>query len=93
MRVALGVEVAAPGRYDVRGVVYGRDATGQARPLALAQSAAWLDAGRGELALDVDAGLIAKSGLAAPFELRDVRLMDQGRMGLLQRQEVALTLP
>ena len=93
VRVALGVEVAAPGRYDVRGVVYGRDATGQARPLALAQSAAWLDAGRGELALDVDAGLIAKSGLAAPFELRDVRLMDQGRMGLLQRQEVALTLP
>ncbi len=92
-QIALGVEAGAAGRYDVRGVLYGTDAAGQSRPLALSQSAAWLEAGRGALALGFDAGLVEKSGLVAPFELRDLRLMDQGRMGLLHRQQHALTLP
>lgn len=91
--VGLAVEVGSAGRYDVRGVLYGTDAGGASRPLALAQSAAWLEPGRGVLSLRFDAALIEKSGLAAPFELRDLRLMDQGRMSLLHRQERALTLP
>jgi hypothetical protein len=93
LRLTLGIDAGSAGRYDVRGVLYGRDAAGQPRPLALAQSAAWLEPGRGELALEIDAALLAKSGLSAPYELRDLRLTDQGRMGLLHRQKIALVLP
>lgn len=92
LRVTFDVEVASAGRYEVRGILYGTDAAGRLRPLASGDSARWLD-GAGVLALGFEAGLLKSSGLVAPFELRDVRLYDQGRMGLLHRQARALLLP
>ena len=85
--VRLGVETANPGRYEVRGVLYGTHPGGDLQPIAVAHSAAYLAAGHGALELAFDRALVAASGLRAPFEVRDLRLVDQGNMGLLHRQD------
>ena len=76
LAVELGVEVAAAGRYEIRGVVYGTNAAGELVPFAAAHSADWLDAS-GSLRLTVEPGLIRDAGVGAPFEVRDLRLLDQ----------------
>lgn len=88
-RVELPVEVGTAGRYEARGILYGTNAAGELRPMTIAHFANWLESGRGSLGLDFAIG----AGFKAPFELRDLRLMDQGRMGLLHRQDQALVLP
>lgn len=85
----VGVEVAAASRYQVSGVVYGTAADGSLRPAAVAQSAAWLEAGHGSVRLGVDTASLTASGLAAPYELRDLRLMNQADLSLLERRSVA----
>jgi hypothetical protein len=87
--VRLGVDVGAPGRYEVRALLYGM-VGGAMKPLGVAHAADWLDAGRGQLVLRYGAELLA--GAVAPFELRDLNLLDQGRMGVLQRQQRAIIL-
>ncbi len=91
LALKLEVETAAAGRFEVRGVLYGRDARGEARPLAQTDAAAWLEKGTGNLTLRVPAELLAGSTLTAPYELRHLELIDQGRMGLLHRQDLALS--
>jgi hypothetical protein len=92
LALRLGVETIAEGRYELRGVLYGTAADGTLRPLATGHSAAWLEAGAGALELSFDHQLIEKSGLRRPFELRDLRLVDQGRLGLLHRQARGLVI-
>ncbi|MCG8462144.1 MAG: DUF4785 family protein [Holophagales bacterium] len=90
--LGFGVEVGTAGRYEVRGVFYGTDSiTGEMRPLAAAHAADWLDAD-GVLRLELGRDVANSSGLEAPFELRDLRLLDQGRMGVLHRQARALVI-
>lgn len=84
LKVDLGVEVAAAGRYQISGEVWGTDGDGSLQPLAMTQTAAVLEPGEGRLRLDVPASLVQESGLSAPFEVRDVRLVDQGRMAVLE---------
>lgn len=84
LKIDLGVEVAAAGRYQVSGQVWGTDSDGSLQPLAMAQSAAVLEPGEGRLRLDVPASLVLESGLSAPFEVREVQLIDQGRMAVLE---------
>lgn len=91
LAIHFDVEVATPGRYDVRGVLYGTDKQGSLRSVAIGHAADWLDAS-GSLSLEFDAKLLKDAGVQAPYEVRDLRLMDQGRMGLLHRQERALTI-
>lgn len=91
LAVELGVAVASPGRYEVRGVVFGTDAAGQMVPFAAAHSANWLDAD-GSLTLTVEPQLLRDAGVGAPFEVRDLRLLDQGRMGVLHRQARGLVI-
>ena len=86
LSVRLGLEMAAAGRYEVRGMLFGSDAQGQLHPIAVGHSAAWLEAGNATLTLGFDQTMIEASGLGAPFEVRDLRLVDQGTMGLLHRQ-------
>ena len=93
VRVELPLQVGTEGRYEVRGVLYGMDGAGQSRPLAVGHFANWLAVGQGRLALEFEQALLDASGLQAPFEIRDLRLFDQSRMGLLHRQELALTIP
>lgn len=92
LALRVGVEVAAASRYQVSGVSYGTAADGSMKPLAAAQSAAWLEAGHGTIRLDVDQASLDANGLAAPFELRDLRLTNQADLSLLERRNVALSL-
>ena len=87
--VRLGVEVGAPGRYETRALLYGMVA-GAMKPLAVAHSAHWLEPGSQSLTLNYSAEFLA--GASGPYELRDLSLLDQGRVGVLQRQQRALAL-
>lgn len=88
--VELPLQVGTAGRYEARGILYGTNAAGVLQPMMIAHFANWLEAGRGSLSLTFE-NLAA--GFKAPYELRDLRLYDQGRMGLLHRQDQALVLP
>lgn len=88
--IAFGVDVASAGRYEVRGVVYGAGKGGALVPIGIAHSAAWLDAGRGRLSLSLPVAVSAAA--EAPLELRDLRLIDQSALGLLERRERALII-
>ena len=92
LRITFGVETAAAGRYEVRGVLFGTGDDGALHPAVRADAAAWLEAGAGSLDLVIDGGTLAAAGLHAPFELRDLRLLDQGRMFVLSRQARAVVL-
>lgn len=86
--IEIGVEAAQSGRFQLSGILYGTDHSGGLRPVAMAHGAVWLEPGRHLLPLgfeDVDLG-----GIGAPWEIRDLRLTDQGRMGLMQRVEGVL---
>ncbi len=91
--VTVEVETAAAGRYEARGILFATDAKGQLQPAAIAHTAAWLEPGRGKLELAFDPATLATAGLKAPYEIRDLQLLDQGRMGLLHRQARGLVLP
>ncbi|MDY7094644.1 MAG: DUF4785 family protein [Acidobacteriota bacterium] len=88
----VGVETVAAGRYEVRGVLYGTDAAGQLRPMGTAHSADWLEAGEGTLKLRFHRRVFAESDFGAPFEVRDLQLLDQGRMGLLEERQRAFVV-
>lgn len=89
LAVRLGVETAAEGRYEVRGVLYGH-VDGALQAVAVGHSANWLEIGGGALELRFDGPLL--EGVEGPFEVRDLRLLDQGRMGLLHRQAKGLLI-
>jgi hypothetical protein len=86
------VEASAAGRYEVRAVVWGTDAEGSLRPAAMVHSARYLPAGHGEIELTVDGNILTTHGLKAPWQVRGLQLMDQGRMGLLHELSESLNL-
>jgi len=92
VRVDLELDVASPGRYAATAVLHGTNREGASQPISVAQSADELTPGRRRLTLEFDAAAIAASGMRAPFELRDLRLADQGRMAVLHRQARGLPL-
>lgn len=91
--LAIGIQAARASRYQVSAVLYGSDADGSMKPAALAQSAAWREAGSSTLSLRFDADRMASGGLHAPWQLHDLRLFDQASMQLLERRSQALALP
>ena len=92
LKLEIGVQTAVPGRFQINGQIFGTAADGTLKPLAMAQAAAVIEGRGGSIGLHVDKDLLEASGLAAPFEVRNLELLDQGRMFLLQRQERALVL-
>ncbi len=88
----VGVETAVAGRYQLNGQVYGTRRDGTLAPIAQAQVAGVLPTGSGSLQLKVDRTTLAASGLDAPFEVRGLELLDQGRMFRLERQQDALRI-
>lgn len=89
LSVDLALEVASAGRYELRGVLYGTDAKGALKPFAMAHAARWMEPGTGSISLNYG-DLAKKSGMSAPFELRDLQLNDQARLGLLETRARAL---
>lgn len=92
VRVHVGIEIASTSRYQLSGVLYGTGRDSQLHPAALAQSAAWLVAGKGTITLAFDAETLKASAMHAPFELRDLRLIDQASMHLIERRARALVI-
>ncbi len=89
LQADFGVEAGAAGRYEVRALLYGTVA-GELKPVGVAQAAAWLEPGQRSLSLSFAPSLL--SGAGGPFELRDLQLLDQGRMGVLHRQQRAVVI-
>jgi hypothetical protein len=85
----VGVESASASRYQLAGVLYGTRTDGSLGPAVMAHSAAWLEAGNGSIDLRIDAGALRASGASAPYELRDLRLINQADMSLIERRERA----
>lgn len=92
MVVGFEIENVASTRYEIRGLLFGTDRTGELRPLAIAHSASWLDPGLSSLELVFEKELFAASELTAPYEIRNLQLVDQARMAVLQRQALALQI-
>lgn len=89
MALGVEVEVGSVGRYELRGTLYGTDSSGALMPFAIAHSARWLEPGKASITLDFGE-LAAKAGMTGPFELRDLQLNDQARLGQLEDRARAL---
>ena len=92
MKLRVGVEVADASRYQLAGVLHGTAVDGSLKPAAIAHAAAWLDRGTGTIELAFDPATLKAGGLRAPYELRDLRLVNQADMSLVERRERAATL-
>lgn len=90
--MTLDLDVALASRYQLAGVLWGSDQNGKLKPAAIAHAAAWLEPGNRQITLRFDQDALSPSGLTAPYELRDLRLIDQDGMSLLERRERALVL-
>ncbi|UXI66724.1 DUF4785 family protein [Tahibacter amnicola] len=89
LSLRIGVEVAQGSRYQLSGVLYGTAKDGSRQPVAYAQSAAWLEAGKRGVDLSFDAATL---GLSPPYELRDLRLSDQANLAVIERREFGVGL-
>ncbi|HEX5693177.1 MAG TPA: DUF4785 domain-containing protein [Arenimonas sp.] len=89
VKFSLPVQVAAPGRYELRGVLYATGPQGAMQPVAQAHSASWFEAGERKLDLAFGPGNLPM-GYGAPFELRFLELKDQTRLGTLETRELAV---
>lgn len=89
LRFSLPVQVAAPGRYEVRATLFATGPSGLAEPVAVAHSANWLESGQRKLDLAFGPDKLP-AGYGAPYELRFLELKDQVRMGTLDTRELAL---
>ena len=85
----LPVQVRSPGRYEVAATLFATGGDGIARPVAQAASAAWLEPGARSLHLAFDRRHVPL-GYGAPYEVRQLTLKDQARMGLLESRELAV---
>ncbi|TVZ40419.1 uncharacterized protein DUF4785 [Alteromonadaceae bacterium 2753L.S.0a.02] len=85
--VALNLEVAKAGRYEARALVYGTDYDGASKPVLLAYQAQWLVPGQQQLTVSVDTAKLRASGLVAPYTVKSLQLLDQGRMAVLESSE------
>lgn len=85
------VEVAAASRYQIGAVLYGTDATGEKIPVAAAQSAALLKPGVHAMPLTFAPDVLDGAKAGAPWEIRDLRLVNQADMGLQEQRVQALT--
>lgn len=86
LRATLPVEVASPGRYEARAVLFATAPDGVLRPVSQAHTAAWSNGGTSRLALAFDANHVP-DGFGAPYEVRQLQLLDQTRMAPLESRE------
>lgn len=77
------LDVNTAGRFEVRGVLYGHDKNGQLQPIMETHAAETFETGMQQLTMKFDQRILKKSGLSAPFELKNVRLYDQSRLSRL----------
>ncbi len=83
--VDVDLQVASEGRYEVSAMIYGSTDEKLSLPFMLSRSAYYLTPGEYTVKLQLDTQIIKNSGLKAPYIVKDVRLMDQSRIALLQQ--------
>jgi hypothetical protein len=76
--------VASEGRYEISGLLYGSDKTGKQIPMMLSRSAYYLTPGEHNIELRFDNTIMKTSGLSAPYSLKNIRLIDQSRLAVIQ---------
>ena len=86
------VEVAAASRYQIGGVLYGTDKNGSKIPVAMAQRAERLEPGVHGMTLMFGPDVLDGAKAGAPWEIRDLQLVNQADMGLQEQRVQALVL-
>ena len=84
LKAMVPVNVSQDSRFELRGVLYGTDQTGNMKPIMMTHTAQNLGRGAGQIMMEFDAKILADSGLSAPYELRNVELRDQSQMAILK---------
>ena len=92
LTLSVGIRAAMASRYQLAGTLYGTSSDGSLVPAAVAHSAAWLEPGTAAISLKFDESSMAETRLKAPYELRDLRLINQADMSLLERRERAVRI-
>lgn len=82
--VDISLQVASEGRYEISAMVYDSSGEKLGVPFMLSRSAYYLLPGEHTVKLQFDTNIIKRSGIRAPYIVKNVRLMDQSRMALLQ---------
>jgi hypothetical protein len=88
LRLNAPLQVGSPGRYALRATLYATGPDGIARPVSQAESAAWVAPGARLIALAFDRAHVP-TGYGAPYEIRQLQLIDQGRMATVETREFA----
>lgn len=88
--VEFDVEVKAGSRYQISGVLYGTDAGGAQVPVAMAQRAEQLEPGVHGIVLHYGPDVLDGTKAGAPWEIRDLQLLNQGDMGLQEQRVVGV---
>lgn len=89
--LSVSIDVAAASRFELRGTLQGVDGK-RVRVGAMASSAAVLKPGKQTLTLVFDADTIGKSGLQAPFGIRDLTLVDQATLAVQESRSAVIAL-
>ncbi|GLX78359.1 DUF4785 domain-containing protein [Thalassotalea insulae] len=83
----IGVEVASEGRYEISAIVSGVNKLGEQQQVMLSRSAHYLQPGEQHVQLIFDTQLLKQASVLPPYQLSQLRLVDQSRMALLQQQQ------
>lgn len=89
LQATVPVEAGSPGRYEARATLFATGPDGVQRPVSQAHAAAWLERGDGTLVLTFDRSHVPDH-YGAPFETRQLQLIDQSRMAPLESRERAV---
>ncbi len=92
LNLTFNLQAASSGRFELRGTLYATNQQHQQVPIMYGNSAGWRAAGNSKLQLTYDLNKIDRAAFSAPYEIRDLRLLDQSRMMLLHRQQKALVI-
>ncbi len=83
LEIHIGVEVASPGRYEVKGYLYGLAGSREV-PIAVLDSAKWLESGKDVITLRADKRLLRNKKFRK-YRIKGVTLIDQSRVAILEK--------
>ena len=86
------VMINTPGRYEIRAVLYATDKQGNLVPAMETHAAKDANAGLERMTVPFDQKLLVSSGLQAPYDVRHVRLFDQGQLALIDEHNAGANL-
>lgn len=82
----VAVKVDKESRFEVRGILFATNNSGQLIPVMETHAAQTLKVGENQLPMPFDAKILQQAQVTAPYELRNIRLFDQQQLGLIDNQ-------